>query len=52
LQNHPTAAPEQRSAIKRRLREVFYVDTAEWKRQILEQAFEAGQQALAGIRQP
>jgi hypothetical protein len=31
LENHPEAAQEQRSAIKRRLRDAFYTDTDAWK---------------------
>lgn len=52
LQNHPSASPEQRAAIKLRLRDAFYVDTPSWKLQVLQQAFEAGLQTLAGLRQP
>jgi hypothetical protein len=49
LENHPEAPDDQRRAIKRQVRGAFYVDTDAWKRQILEQAFEASRQALAGL---
>jgi hypothetical protein len=49
LENHPEAPDEQRRAIKQQVRDAFYVDTDEWKAQILSQAFEASQQALRGL---
>ncbi len=49
LQNHPEAPPAQRAAIKRQLRDAFYVDTPAWKRQIVEQGLLAARQALAGL---
>lgn len=49
LENHPETPAAQASAIKKAFRDAFYVDTPEWKRQILAQAFEATQQALAGL---
>jgi hypothetical protein len=52
LENHPEAPAAQRHAIKHEVRDAFYVDTDEWKRRILEQAFEASHQALAGLSGP
>jgi hypothetical protein len=49
LENHPEAPPEVRDAIKRRLRDVFYVDTDAWKAQVLAQAFDAAQGAVRGL---
>jgi len=49
LENHPEADAAQRSAIKQRMRDVFYTDTDAWKSAVLAQAFEAAQQALAGL---
>ena len=48
-QNHPEAPESQRAAIKRQLRDAFYVDTAEWKAQVLGQAAEAARQAVMGL---
>ncbi len=50
LENHPEAGDDLRSAIKQRLRDTFYVDTPAWKRRVLDQAFEAAHQAIAGLR--
>jgi hypothetical protein len=49
LENHPETAPEQAAAIKQGFRDAFYTDTPQWKQQVLDQAFEAGHQALAGL---
>jgi len=49
LEAHPEAPAEQAAQIKRQIRDAFYVDTEDWKRQILDQAFEAARQALAGL---
>jgi hypothetical protein len=49
LENHPEASGEQRRAIKQQVRDAFYVDTVEWKAQILEQAFDASRAALRGL---
>lgn len=48
-QNHPEAPELQRAAIKRQVRDAFYVDTPEWKAQVLSQASEAARQAVAGL---
>ncbi len=50
LQNHPHADAAQRAAIKQQVRDTFYVDTPAWKRQVLEQAFDAARQGLNGLR--
>jgi hypothetical protein len=51
LENHPEAeaAPAQREAIKRRMRDAFYTDTDEWKQRVVEQAFDAARAALRGL---
>jgi hypothetical protein len=49
LENHPEAGPEVREPLKRQLRDAFYVDTDEWKAQILEQAFDAAHGAVRGL---
>jgi hypothetical protein len=49
LAAHPEAPPEQARAIKRQIRDAFYIDTPAWKAQLLAQAREAAQQALAGL---
>jgi hypothetical protein len=49
LENHPEVGGAQRSAIKQRLRDVFYTDNDGWKSQIVEQARRAAKQALAGL---
>jgi len=41
LHNHPDAPPAQRDEIKRRLRDVFYVDDDAWKRTVYAQALPA-----------
>ncbi len=49
LEMHPEAPPEQAAAIKQQMRDAFYIDTPEWKQQLLDQANEAARQALAGL---
>ena len=49
LEAHPEAPPEQAQAIKRQIRDAFYIDTPAWKTQLLAQASEAAHQALAGL---
>jgi len=49
LYNHPEAGAEQRAAIKRQMRDAFYVDTPAWKRQIVEQGLAAAGQAVRGL---
>ena len=49
LYNHPEASAEQRAAIKRQMRDAFYVDTPLWKRQIVEQGLEVARQGVAGL---
>ena len=51
LENHPEVEdPGLRSAIKRRMRDAFYVDTPAWKQAVLDQALDAARQAIAGLR--
>ena len=49
LECHPEAEAAQGAAIKRRVRDAFYTDTAEWKRRVVEQAFDAARQAVSGL---
>lgn len=49
LYNHPEAGAEQRIALKRQMRDAFYVDTPLWKQQIVEQGLEVARQAVAGL---
>ncbi|HZF80399.1 MAG TPA: DUF2817 domain-containing protein, partial [Rubrivivax sp.] len=49
LQNHPEAAEPQRREIKQLIRNAFYVDTPEWKAQVLTQALTSAHQAVAGL---
>ena len=51
LENHPETDAARSAAIKRRIRDAFYLDTNEWKAQIVDQARQAAQQALAGLGQ-
>ena len=52
LEMHPEAPPEQAAGIKQQMRDAFYVDTPEWKQQLLEQADQAARQALNGLTPP
>jgi len=52
LYNHPEAPAAQREAIKRQMRDAFYVDTPAWKQRIVEQGLEAAHQAVAGLASP
>lgn len=52
MQNHPDQAASQRESIRRQLRDVFYVDAADWKEQVFEQGREAAWQAVQGLSQP
>ena len=49
LENHPEASVDQRLQIKQRVRDAFYVDTAEWKQQVIEQAVDAAYGAVRGL---
>lgn len=49
LENHPETPAAMRDAVERQTRDAFYIDTPEWKRALVEQALEAGRQALAGL---
>lgn len=46
---HPEASPALRAAIKARMLAAFYVDTDEWKAQIVAQARQAMFQAVVGL---
>lgn len=49
LHAHPQAPASLAQDIRRALRDAFYVDTDDWKRQVLAQAREALDQALQGL---
>jgi len=49
LENHPEASAEQRLQIGQRMREAFYVDTAQWKQQVIEQGLDAARSAVRGL---
>jgi hypothetical protein len=49
LENHPDAPDAMRTQIKRQMRDAFYVDTDEWKQQIVEQAVDAVHGAVRGL---
>ena len=49
LHLHPQAPAALAAQIKRQMRDAFYVDTAEWKEQVLRQAREALVQAADGL---
>jgi hypothetical protein len=46
---HPQAPAEQQRRIKRQMRDAFYIDTAEWKQQLVAQARTVVQQAVTGL---
>ena len=50
LHLHPEAPPALKQQIKQDLMDAFYVDTDEWRTQIVEQAMDAMQQAITGLR--
>ncbi|MCV2366498.1 M14 family metallopeptidase [Roseateles oligotrophus] len=49
LEAHPEASAAQALAIKQQIRDAFYIDTDDWKQQLLTQAREACGQALRGL---
>jgi hypothetical protein len=46
---HPERGADQAEAIRQQVRAAFYVETDTWKEQLVAQAREAAQQALAGL---
>ena len=51
LHNHPDAPETQRSAIKRHLRDMFYVDADDWKKMVYRQALDACKKAIGRLAQ-
>lgn len=49
LENHPEAPDALRTQIKRQTRDAFYIDTDEWKQQVIEQALDAAHGAVRGL---
>ena len=52
LHKHPEAPPGVHAAIRRRMMDAFYVDTDEWRTQIVTQARQAMFQAVDGLGTP
>lgn len=50
LENHPEVDDARRAAIKRQLRDTFYIDADDWKQAVLAQSFAAARQALQALR--
>ena len=50
--NHPQADPALRAELRRASRDAFYVDTPQWKAQIVAQGLEAARQAVAALAAP
>ncbi|MGH8798714.1 MAG: M14 family metallopeptidase [Casimicrobiaceae bacterium] len=49
LHNHPQAPAAQRSEIKRAIRDVFYIDSDDWKAQVLAQSAAACRKAISHL---
>jgi hypothetical protein len=49
LENHPEAPAAQRQQIKQATRDAFYVDTPQWKAQVVAQGLAAARDALRGL---
>ena len=49
LENHPEAPTELGRRIKQQMRDAFYIDTDDWKRQVVDQAVDAAHGALRGL---
>jgi hypothetical protein len=49
LKRHPEADPAFAAQLKQRIRDTFYIDTPEWKQQVLAQARQAMWQAVDGL---
>ncbi len=49
LENHPEAPAALHAAIKLRMRDAFYTDTADWKQAVVAQGRQAARQAVMGL---
>jgi hypothetical protein len=49
LRRHPDADAAFAESLRRRIRDTFYVDTPQWKQQVLAQARQAMDQAITGL---
>jgi len=49
LELHPEADPALQQRIKQQIRDAFYVDTDDWKRQIIEQGLQVAHEAVRGL---
>ncbi len=49
LENHPDTPEAARTAIKRQMRDAFYIDTDGWKEQVAAQALDAAHSAVRGL---
>jgi hypothetical protein len=52
LHKHPEMPPETHAAVRRRMMDAFYVDTDEWRTQIVAQARQAMFQTVDGLGTP
>jgi len=48
-ENHPELAAPQRAAIRRQVRDAFYIDTPAWQQQVLDQGLAAAHEGVAGL---
>lgn len=51
-ENHPEAPAAKRAQIKQQTRDAFYVDTDEWKQQVIDQAMDAVHGGVRGLANP
>ena len=49
MENHPEAPAADRAAVKQFFRDAFYIDTPQWKAQIVAQGLHAAMQAVTGL---
>jgi hypothetical protein len=49
LENHPATDAATRTAIKRQVRDAFYVDTDDWKERVVDQGLAAVEQGTRGL---
>ena len=49
---HPEAAPPLRAAIRKQMRDAFYIDASDWKEQVYAQTREAALAAIARLAEP
>jgi hypothetical protein len=52
FENQPSAPAADRAAARRRMRDTFYTDTAQWKHQVVDQGLDVAGAALRGLAGP